>query len=95
MTQWRHDWRPPERNGPGDASFTLGVLAVVFVFVPVVGDFVAVPAAVAAVVLGVVGLVRVDRGVATNAGKAMVGAMLGLVSAFATFVTLAAMGTFE
>jgi hypothetical protein len=87
-------WRPPGRNGAGDAALTLGVLAMVFVFVPIVGDFVSLPSAVGAVVLGVVGIVRAEAGVATNPGKALAGALLGVGSAFITFVTLAAMGTF-
>ncbi|MGC1207163.1 MAG: hypothetical protein WA880_04325 [Ornithinimicrobium sp.] len=33
-------WRPPERNGAGDAAFTLGVLAVLFALIPIVGDVV-------------------------------------------------------
>ena len=85
-------WRPPERNGAGDATFTLGVLAMVF-FVPLVGDFVTLPSALGAVVLGVVGIDRAERGLATNPGKALAGALLGVVSAFITFVTLVAMGT--
>lgn len=87
-------WRPPERNGAGDAAFTLGVLAMVFVFVPLVGDFVTLPSALGAVVLGVVGIDRAERGLATNPRKALAGALLGVVSAFITFVTLVAMGTF-
>ena len=94
MAQDYTPWRPPARNGAGDAAFTLGVLAMVFVFVPIVGDFVALPSALGAVVLGVVGIVRAERGVATNPGKALTGAFLGVVSTFITFVTLAAMGTF-
>ncbi|MCE0487270.1 hypothetical protein [Ornithinimicrobium sediminis] len=87
-------WRSSERNGAGDAAFTLGVLAMVFVFVPIVGDLVAVPSALAAVVLGAVGIVRAEQGLATNPGKALSGALLGVLSAFITFVTVAAMGTF-
>lgn len=94
MAQDNTPWRPPARNGAGDAAFTMGVLAMVFVFVPIVGDFVALPSAVGAVLLGVLGVVRAERGVATNPAKALTGALLGVVSAFITFVTLAAMGTF-
>jgi hypothetical protein len=94
MAQDYTPWRPPARNGAGDVAFTMGVFAMVFVFVPVVGDFVALPSALGAVVLGAVGVVRAERGVATNPGKALTGALLGVVSGFVTFVTFAAMGTF-
>lgn len=87
-------WRPPERNGAGDAAFTLGLLAVVFAFVPIVGDFVALPSALGAVVLGTVGIGRAEQGLATNPNKAMVGVLLGVFSAFVIFLTFAAMGTF-
>lgn len=94
MAQDYTPWCPPERNGAGDAAFTLGVLATIFAFVPIVGDFIALPSALGAVVLGVVGIVRADRGVATNPGKALAGVLLGVISAFITFITIAAMGSF-
>ena len=70
---------PPQfvpRNGLGGASFVLGVVALVFAFVPIVGEFVAAPAALLAVVFGLVGLGRVWRGVATNGGEAAAGSLL-------------------
>lgn len=88
-------WRPPERNGAGDAAFTLGVLAVVFALVPIVGDVVSLPLALGAVVLGMIGIGRAEHGLATNPNKAMVGVLLGVFSAFISFVTFAAMGTFR
>ena len=87
--------RRPSRDSLGDTSFTCGVVALVFVFVPIVGDFVAVPAALAAILLALVGIVREDRGVATSSGKALTGGLLGAIATFITFVTFAAMGTFE
>ncbi len=79
----------------GDAALTCGVLALVFAFVPIVGDVVTVPTALAAVVLGVVGVVRGDQGLEASPNKAFVGVLLGVIAAFATFTTFAAMGTFE
>ncbi len=87
-------WRPPERNGAGDAAFTLGVLAVLFALIPIVGDVVSLPSALGAVILGAIGLDRADRGLATNPNKAMFGVLLGVFSAFISFITFAAMGTF-
>lgn len=36
-------------NGVGDSALTMGIVAVLFVFVPVIGGFVAVPAALMAI----------------------------------------------
>lgn len=80
----------PPRNGPGSAALVLGIVAFVFALVPIVGDFVSVPTAVLAVVFGVVGLLRAERGVATNGGAALAGAVLGFVSGFITLLVVAA-----
>jgi hypothetical protein len=52
----------------------------VFSFVPILGDFIALPTGFLAVVLGVIGVRRTERGVATNFGQALVGATLGAVA---------------
>lgn len=82
------------RNGAGDAALTAGVVALVFSLVPIVGEYVAIPAAVAATVLGLIGFIRADQGLATNPWKALIGAVLGLVAGFILFISFAAMGTF-
>ena len=82
------------REGLGDAALTCGVVATVFVFVPIIGDFVALPAALAAMSLCVVGVIDENRGVATSSGKVLAGGLLGLIAAFITFVTISATGTF-
>ena len=51
--------RSRPRNGLGTAALVLGVVAIVFAFVPIIGEFVAAPAAVTAVIFGLVGLDRV------------------------------------
>lgn len=58
----------------------VGIVAVVCAFVPVVGELVAVPAAVAAIVLGSVELWRVDRGTSEDLGAGVVGVSLGLLA---------------
>lgn len=78
------------RNGAGDAALTTGIVAVLFVFVPVVGDFVAVPAAVLAIGLGLIGTRRAERGLASNAGQALVGTVLGAAAAAMQMVVLIA-----
>lgn len=73
----------------------LGVVALLFTFVPVVGEFVAAPAALLAVVLGLVGLGRVWRGAATNAAEAVTGSLLGTVSGLTLLLIAAAMRPLE
>ena len=87
-------WTRRSREGLGDAALTCGVVAMVFVFVPIIGDFVALPAALAAMSLCVVGVIDENRGVATSSGKVLAGGLLGLIAAFITFVTISATGTF-
>jgi hypothetical protein len=92
MTHDDASWHRSARNGAGDAALTSGMVSMVFALVPLVGDVVALPAAVAAVVLGLLGIFRADRGEATNGGKALTGTLLGAVTAFITLLTVAATG---
>ena len=87
-----HRSQPP-RDGLGDAALTCGVVAMVFVFVPIVSDFLTLPAALAAVVLGVVGVLGEDRGTTSNSGRALAGGLLGVIAAFIALMILAATGT--
>lgn len=89
----RQDPSSPGRFG--DAALTCGVLALVFAFVPIIGDVVTVPTAVMAVVLGVLGVVRGDQGLESSPNKAFAGVLLGVIATFITFMTFAAMGTSE
>ncbi|MEV0708784.1 hypothetical protein [Nocardia aurea] len=82
--------RPEPRNGVGVIALAAGIVALVFAFVPAVGDLVAVPAAVIAVVCGWVGFARWDRGQATNPRDAVVGGTLGTVALFVWFLVFAA-----
>jgi hypothetical protein len=82
--------QPPPRNGLGSTAFVAGVVAVVFAFVPIVGEFVAVPAAVLAIALGLVGFDRALRGIATNGREALVGSILGASSGVVLFLIFAA-----
>lgn len=72
---------PPPRNGLGTAGFVLGLLGLLFSFVPVVG-VVAWPLVVVGLTLALFGLVRANRGQADNKGLAVAGialSALGLV----------------
>lgn len=77
-------------NGLGSFSLAMGVVALVFSFVPVAGEFVAAPSAVLAIGLGLAGLSRAEKGLATNGGQALAGSMLGLVAAVIIFLIFAA-----
>ena len=65
----------PQRNGLGTAGFVLGLLGLVFSFIPIVG-VVAWPLVLVGLCLGVFGLVRVSRGQAGNKGVAIAGVVL-------------------
>ena len=68
----------PQRNGLGTAGFVLGLLGLVFSFIPVVG-VVAWPLVVVGLGLGLFGLVRVVRGQADNKGVAIAGVVLSAI----------------
>lgn len=79
------------RNGFGVAAFVLGVIAVVFLLsMPVFGLVVAVPAAPAALLCGLVGLARVEEGSATNKAVAVAGLLSGLGSTMGVIAAVAA-----
>jgi hypothetical protein len=82
--------KPLPRNGAGSLAVVMGMCAIVFAFVPIVGEFVAVPASLMALALGLVGLWRVDRGIATNGRQAFMGSVLGIISIFIFFLVFAA-----
>lgn len=81
---------PTPRNGAGTAALILGVVALAGNFVPIVGDFIAVPAALGAVVTSYIGFDRVYQGLATNRGDAVVGGSLGVLTLLITLVVFAA-----
>ncbi|TDD69884.1 hypothetical protein E1262_11475 [Jiangella aurantiaca] len=83
----------PRPRGLGGPALFTGVLALVFAFVPIVGEYVAAPAAVVAVVLGLVGFDRAERGLADDGARALTGGVLGLVAGLVVFfVFLATLG---
>lgn len=83
------DWRfERPRNGWGTAALVCAVVALVIGFVPILGDFVAIPVSVAAIGSGVVGLLRAEDGLATNPGTALAGILLGVVAGLLSFLTI-------
>ncbi|MFD3373761.1 MULTISPECIES: hypothetical protein [unclassified Streptomyces] len=60
----------------------MGTVALVGSFIPVVGDFVAAPLGLLALLLGVLGVWNNERGLATNFGPSLIGATLGALALF-------------
>ena len=66
-------------NGMAIASLILGIVAIVFGVIPLIGIFVASPCALLALIFGIVGIVKgtkIQRGVA----MAIIGAVLALIA---------------
>lgn len=68
----------------------MGIVAFAFSFLPIVGEFVAAPAAVLAVIFGFVAIIRVERGQATNPARAWCGIGLGATGGAITLLVFAA-----
>jgi hypothetical protein len=77
-------------NRPGESALALGVIAIAGLFVPIVGDFVTAPAAVAAMVLGFVGMRRHETGRATGSASAIAGVIVGALAITGLLMMLAA-----
>lgn len=86
------DARPPRRGrrSPGDLSLALGLIALLCALIPIIGDVLAVPPGLAAVVLGYVGVSRHDRGLEHRALPAYAGAGLGAIALLLVAVSLIA-----
>ncbi|MCA1781700.1 MAG: hypothetical protein LC679_05840 [Intrasporangiaceae bacterium] len=89
-----HRSRPP-RDRIGDAALTCGMVALMFVFVPIIGDFIAAPAAATAVLLALASIIRENRDLSAHSSRALTGGLLGAIAALITLMVFAATGTFE
>lgn len=74
----------------GDWALSLGLAGLVSGFVPVIGDFVSAPAAVLAMVLGLVGVRRYETHQAARVAPAVGGAVLGAMAIALTLIVLVA-----
>lgn len=83
---------PPARDVLGDWTLTSGIVALVLVFVPVIGDVLAGPVALAAVVLGAFGFVREHRGGPLHTGRTLAGGLLGAGALLLAVAMMAATG---
>lgn len=85
----RDERRPSRRRyTAGDYSLTFGLAAVACVLIPVIGDALSAPVAIAAITLGLVGIWRWDEGLAPTVLPAAAGASLGALSLFAVVLML-------
>jgi hypothetical protein len=84
------DERSPGRRRytVGEYSLTFGLAAVACALIPVIGDLIAAPVAVIALVLGFIGIGRHDAGVAPKVLPAAIGAALGALSLFLVVLML-------
>ena len=69
---------PAPQNGLGTAGFVLGLVGLLFSFLPVIG-VVAWPLVILGLVLGLVGVSKANRGQATNKGLAVAGIALSAI----------------
>ena len=84
---------PPQqpKNGLGTAGFVLGLLALIFSFIPLVG-VVAWPLGILGLVLAAVGWHRASQGSATNKGLAIAGTVLSVLALLVCILWVAAFG---
>lgn len=68
----------PPQNGLGTAGFVLGLVGLLFSFIPIVG-VVAWPLVIVGLILGLLGLAKANRGQANNKGLAIAGIALSAV----------------
>jgi hypothetical protein len=81
MPQYPPHYPAPPQNGFGTAAFVLGLLGLLFSFIPIIG-IVAWPLVILALVFGAIGLAKASGGRATNRGLSIAGlicALLGLM----------------
>ena len=71
----------------------LGIIGLVFSFIPLFGFFFALPLGILAVVFGAVGLRRVSRHEANNRGAAIAGLVTGLIALVIGLIVFAAVSS--
>lgn len=76
----------------GDLALSTGVVAGIATFVPVIGEVVALPAALLAIGFGAVGVRRYETGRSRRYGPAVAGIILGALAALGAFMVLASTG---
>jgi hypothetical protein len=68
----------PPKNGLGTAGFVLGLVGLIFAFIPLIG-IIAWPLTILGLIFGVVGTLRANRGQASNKGLAITAVVLSAI----------------
>ncbi|MDA3646699.1 DUF4190 domain-containing protein [Saccharopolyspora indica] len=80
------------RNGLGTAGFVLGLVGLLFSFVPFVG-IIAWPLVILGLIFSIIGIIRARKGAATNKGLAIAGTALSAVGLVVCIIWMAAVGS--
>jgi hypothetical protein len=78
-------------NGLGTSGFVVGLIGLVFSFLPIIG-VIAWPLVILGIIFCAVGIRRVNRGAATNKGVAIAGLVLSLIGLLMCVLWVAAFG---
>jgi hypothetical protein len=81
----------PPKNGLGTAGFVLGLVGLLLSFIPLIG-VVAWPLVILGLVFSILGLVRANKGVATNKGMSIAGLVLSAIGLVVCIAWLAFAG---
>lgn len=81
----------PYKNGLGTAGFVLGLVGLIFAFVPLIG-IVAWPLTILGLIFGIVGTLRANRGQASNKGLAITAVVLSAIGLVICVIWTAAFG---
>ncbi|MFJ7217519.1 DUF4190 domain-containing protein [Amycolatopsis sp. NPDC098790] len=79
------------KNGLGTAGFVLGLVGLIFAFIPIIG-VIAWPLVILGLVFGIVGLLRANRGQASNKGLAIAAVVLSAIGLVICVLWTAAFG---
>lgn len=79
------------RNGLGTAGFVLGLVGLIFAFIPIIG-IIAWPLTILGLVFGIVGTLRANRGQASNKGLAITAVVLSAIGLVICVLWTAAFG---
>lgn len=80
---------PQAHNGLGTAGFVLGLLAVIFGWIPILGT-ISFPLGILGLVFGLLGFLRARKGRATNRGLSLAGAILGVIGLIFAIISTSA-----
>ncbi|GAA5111269.1 MmpS family transport accessory protein [Haloechinothrix salitolerans] len=83
--------RPANRNGLGTAGFVLGLIGLIFSVIPVVG-VIAWPLVILGLIFGILGVLRVNKGEASNKGLAIAAVVVSAVGLVICILWVAAFG---